>query len=113
MKADKSNVWTKAESNILSANVSTNSASRFEDFYMKGEVDQFINQAYSNLQKTLEFPASEGTNSYGALSIPTANDPSLVRRISGVSPISTSLSSSNPLAWNGIRIGLDMYFTKT
>jgi len=66
------------------------------------------------------FPASEGTNSYGALSIPSATQPSSVRRTSGVSPISASLSSSNPLVWDDIKIGLDMnltglnnYYTKT
>ena len=31
--------------------------------------------------------------------------------MSGVSPISTSLSSSNPLAWNDIRIGLAVNLT--
>ena len=59
----------------------------------------------------MEFPASEGTNSYGVLSIPTANDPSLVRRLSGVYPISTFLDSNNPLTWTDIKIGLDMNLT--
>ena len=56
----------------------------------------------------MEFPVSAGTNSYGAISTPAANDPSLVRRISGVSPTSTSLSTGNPLAWEDIQISLNI-----
>ena len=74
---------------------------------------------YSNTQK-MEFPASESTNANGVLSLPTANDPSLVRRLSGVYPISTFLGSNILLTWTDIKIGLDMnltglnhYYTKT
>ena len=68
----------------------------------------------------MEFPASEGSSPYGVLSIPTATYPSLVRRISGVSPISTSLSTDKSVAWEDIQISLSMnvtglnnYYTKT
>ena len=56
----------------------------------------------------MEFPEVEGNDVWGVLSKPTATEPSLVRRISGVYPISTSLSLNSPLAWNDIHIGLDM-----
>ena len=56
----------------------------------------------------MEFPASEGTNSYGALSIPTATDPSFIRRLSSVYPISTFFDSNTPLVWTDIEINLDM-----
>ena len=59
----------------------------------------------------MEFPESEGSNSYGALSIPTATEPSFIRGLSGVYPISTSLNSNNPLTWTDIRISLDMNLT--
>ena len=55
------------------------------------------------------FPASERTNSYGALSIPTATEPSFIRRLSGVYPISTFLDSNNPLAWTDVKVSLDTY----
>ena len=59
----------------------------------------------------MEFPASEGTNSYGALSIPTATEPSFIRRLSGVYPISTFLDSDDPSLWTDIKINLDMNLT--
>ena len=40
LKADKSDVWTKSHSKILSANVSTRAASLSDTYYTKGEIDQ-------------------------------------------------------------------------
>ena len=56
--------------------------------------------------------ASEGTNSYGALSIPTATEPSFIKRLSGVYPVSTFLNSNSPLTWTDISISLDMNLTR-
>ena len=42
LKEDKSDVWTKPQSNILSANVSTLAASLDDNYYIKGEIDQYI-----------------------------------------------------------------------
>ena len=41
LKADKSDVWTKSESNIPSANVSALAASLSGNYYIKGEIDQY------------------------------------------------------------------------
>ena len=67
----------------------------------------------------MEFPSVEGDNAWGVISNSTNTEPSLVRRLSGVYPIRTSLNSNNPLAWNDIHIDLDMnlsgfikYYTK-
>ena len=64
LKADKSDVWTKAQSNILSANVSAIAASLYDNYYIQGEIGQHIQEIYSSLQRKMEFPASEHTNSY-------------------------------------------------
>ena len=108
MKADKSEVWTKSESNILSANVSTLAASLSDNYYVKGEIGQYIQGIYSNLQRNLEFPGVEDNSIWGVLSKPTDTEPSLVRRLSGVCRVSTSLNSNNVLAWTDIQISLDM-----
>jgi hypothetical protein len=59
----------------------------------------------------LEFPEVEDNNIWGVLSKPTETEPSFVRRLSGVYPISTSLNSNNALAWTDIQISLDMNLT--
>ena len=87
MKADKSDVWTKAQSNILSANVSALVASLSDNYYIKGEIDQYIQGIYSSFQRNLEFPQVEDNNTCVVLSKPTNTEPSLVRRPSGAYPI--------------------------
>ena len=111
MKAVTSDVWAKSQSNILSADVSTLAASLYDNYHVRGEVDQCIQGIYSNLQRNLEFPEVEDNNIWGVLSKPTDTEPSLVRRLSGVYPISTSLNSNNVLAWTDIQISLDMNLT--
>ena len=59
----------------------------------------------------MEFPAGEIINSYGALSIPIATEPSSTRRLSGAYSINTFVDSNNPLGWTDIRISLDMNLT--
>jgi hypothetical protein len=120
LKANRSDVWTQSQSNILSASVSALAASVYDNYYVKGEIDQYIQGVYSNLQRNLEFPEVEDNNIWGVLSKPTDTEPSFVRRLSGVYPISTSLNSNNVLAWTDIQISLDMnltglnnYYTKT
>ena len=94
LKADKSDVWTKAQSNILSANVSTLAASLSDSYHIKGEIDQYIQGIFSSFQRNFEFPQVEANSLWGVLSKPTNTEPSYVRRLSGVYPISTSLNSN-------------------
>ena len=42
LKAYKSDVWTKAQSSLLSAHVSTLAASLYDNYYVKGEIDQYM-----------------------------------------------------------------------
>ena len=84
LKADKSDVWTKSQSNILSANVSTLAASLYDNSYIKGKINQYIQGTYSNLQRNLEFPEVEANNMWGVLSKSTDTEPSFIRRLSGV-----------------------------
>ena len=46
LKADSSDVWTESQSNILSANVSTLTAALYENYYIQGEIDQYIGRAH-------------------------------------------------------------------
>ena len=78
LKADKSNVWTKAQSNILSAYVSALAASLSDNYYVKGEIDQYIQGVYSNLQRNSEFHELEDNNICGVLSKPTDTEPSFL-----------------------------------
>ena len=66
LKADKGDVWTQARSNILSANVSTLAASLSDNYYIKGQIDQYIQGIYSNL-RNLESPEVEANNLWGVL----------------------------------------------
>ena len=59
----------------------------------------------------MEFPEVEANNLWGVLSKPTNTEPSFIRRLSGVYPISTSLDSNNVLAWTDVQINLDMNLT--
>ena len=108
MKANKSDVRAKSQSNILSANVSTLAASLHDNYYIKGEIDQYLQGIYSNFQRNLEFPEVEYNNVWGVLSKATDTEPCLVRRLSGVYPIGTSLNSDNGLAWTDIQTRIDM-----
>ena len=67
MKADKSDVWTKAQSNILRANVSTLAASLSDNYYIKGEIDKYIQGIYRSFQRKVEFPQVEANNLWGVL----------------------------------------------
>ena len=49
LKAYNSNVWTKSQSNFLSANFSTIAASLPDNYYVKGEIGQCMQRIYSNL----------------------------------------------------------------
>ena len=97
---------------ILRANLSTLAASLYDNYYVKGEIDQYIQGIYYNFQRNLEFPEVEDKNIWGVLPKPIDTEPSLVRRLSGVYPISTSLNSNNALAWTHIKTNFDMILTR-
>ena len=69
-------MWTKSQSNILSAYVSTLAAPLSDNYYINGEIDQYIQGIYIKFQRNLEFPEVEANNIWGVLSKPTDTEPS-------------------------------------
>ena len=64
-------VWTKAQSNILSRNVTALATSLYENYYIQGEIDQYLQGIYSIFQRNMELPEVEANNKWGVLSKPT------------------------------------------